>query len=59
MILGTAGALRSTDLESVRESAVDMLQVLGSAGTGSLASLGLLTPVDCSVTTYVSTNIRS
>lgn len=46
MVLGTAGALGSADLESVCEATVDNLQVLRSAGAGGLASLGLLAPVE-------------
>lgn len=47
VVLGTAGALGSANLESVREATVDELQVPHSAGTGGLAPLRLLAPVDC------------
>lgn len=55
MVLGTAGALGSADLESVCEATVDNLQVLRSAGAGGLASLGLLAPVDC----FMKNNVPS
>lgn len=45
--LRATGALGSADLESVLEAAVDISEVGHAAGTGRLASLGLLAPVDC------------
>lgn len=47
MVLRATGALRSADLETVLEAAVDVPKVRGSSGTGGLSSLGLLAPVDC------------
>lgn len=55
VVLGTAGALGSADLESVCEATVDNLQVLRSAGAGGLAPLGLLAPVDC----FMKNNVPS
>lgn len=47
MLLGSAGTLGSTLLESVVESAVDIAEVLHAAGTGGSATESLLAPVDC------------
>jgi hypothetical protein len=46
VVLGTTGALGSADLEAVLEATVDFLEVAHSAGTGGLATLGLLAPVE-------------
>ena len=54
MVLRATGTLGSADLEAILEAAVDVPEVGGAAGTGGLASLGLLTPVDCIPTILVS-----
>jgi hypothetical protein len=46
VVLRATGALGSADLEAVLEAAVDFTEVGHSAGTGGLASLGLLAPVE-------------
>ncbi|KAF9889777.1 hypothetical protein FE257_006867 [Aspergillus nanangensis] len=46
VVLGTTGALGGAGLEAIEETTVDLLEVTGTAGTGGLAALGLLTPVD-------------
>ena len=45
--LGATGALGGTDLEAVREAAVDVAERAHAAGASGLAALGLLAPVDC------------
>lgn len=46
--LRATSTLGGTGLEAVQEAAVDIAQGAHAAGAGGLASLGLLTPVDCS-----------
>lgn len=47
--LGTASALGDANAEAVLEALVDVLDVPHAAAAGGLSSLGLLTPVDCSL----------
>lgn len=47
--LGTTSALGDTNAEAVLEALVDVLDVTHAAAAGGLSSLGLLTPVDCSL----------
>lgn len=47
MVLGTTGALRGADLETVLEAAVHVTQRPETAAAGGLAPHGLLAPVVC------------